>query len=40
MFVIDPALINPNSPPVQTAPLANVTMPVIIYMPFAGPFMP
>src|SRR5262245_4867898 len=39
-FVIDPALINPNSPPVQMAPPADITMPVIIYMPIAGPFMP
>src|SRR6516164_2094519 len=39
-FVIDPALIHPNSPPVQAAPPATVTAPVIIYMPIAGPFMP
>src|SRR6516225_7845387 len=30
MFVIDPGLINPNSPPVQMAPPADITMPVII----------
>jgi hypothetical protein len=39
-FVIDPVLIHPNSPPVQAAPPATVMVPVIIYMPIAGPFMP
>jgi hypothetical protein len=39
-FVIDPGLINPNSPPVQTAPPANYTVPALIILPIASPFMP